>query len=45
MTNKQKKAVLEFARLIRHGSEEHRAWLMEAAQAFVEDRDLPEHRD
>jgi hypothetical protein len=32
---------IAFARAVLHGDEEHRAWLMEAAEAFVEGRPLP----
>lgn len=34
-------AVLEFASSILHGSDEHREWLLEAAQAFTEGREIP----
>lgn len=34
--------VRNFARAILHGDEEHRRWLLEAAEAFVEGRELPE---
>jgi hypothetical protein len=37
--------VLEFARRIRHGDEEHRAWLLDAAEAFIKGDPLPPPRD
>ncbi len=33
--------VLEFAKAILHGDEVHRAWLLEAAEAFVSGKPLP----
>lgn len=37
-------AVHNFARAILHGDEEHRAWLLDAADAFVDGRALPPPR-
>lgn len=33
--------VLRFAKAILHGDEEHRAWLLEAADAFCQDKPIP----
>lgn len=41
MSDEAKEAVLRFARAVLHGTEEHRAWLLAAAQAFAEGRPLP----
>lgn len=37
--------VREFANAILHGDDEHRAWLLEAAEAFIAGTSLPEPRD
>lgn len=37
--------VIEFARAVLHGDDEHRKWLLEAADAFVNGRPLPPPRD
>lgn len=37
-------AVRNFARAIQHGSDDHRAWLVEAAEAFVNGERLPPPR-
>lgn len=37
-------AVREFAKAILHGSEEHRAWLLAAAEAYIAGRPFPEAR-
>lgn len=34
-----------FTNLILHGDEVHKAWLLEAVEAFIDDRDLPPPRD
>lgn len=39
-----KNDVLEFAKAILHGDEDHRAWLMEAAQAYLDGKKLPAPR-
>jgi hypothetical protein len=39
-----KAAPLKFAQAILHGSDEHRAWLTDAAQCFVQGRELPRSR-
>ncbi len=36
--------VLDFARAILHGDEVHRAWLLEAADAYENGRDIPPPR-
>lgn len=33
--------VISFARAVQHGDDEHRRWLMEAAEAFVAGKPLP----
>jgi hypothetical protein len=38
LSPKQAKAVREFAQAVLHGDDEHRAWLMEAADAFIAGR-------
>lgn len=38
------RAVMEFAEAVLHGDGEHRAWLMEAAEAFIVKRPLPPPR-
>jgi hypothetical protein len=45
MTEDQKAAVKEFARSILHGDAEHRRWLMDAAEAFCEDKSMPKVRN
>lgn len=37
-------AVREFATAILHGDDEHRAWLLEAAEAFIAGHPLPAPR-
>jgi hypothetical protein len=36
--------VMQFAKAVLHGNEEHREWLLEAAQCFIEGKPLPERR-
>lgn len=38
------KKIREFARLILHGDEEHRDWLIEAADAFIAGEEMPPPR-
>jgi len=37
--------IRSFARAILHGDEVHRAWLVEAAEAFIEGKPMPPPRD
>src|SRR3954468_18360273 len=37
-------SVRRFARAILHGDEDHRAWLIEAAEAFIAGKQMPEPR-
>jgi hypothetical protein len=36
--------VRAFAKAVLHGDNEHKAWLLEAAEAFIEGKPLPEPR-
>ncbi len=38
-------AIFEFTGLILHGDVAHRNWLVEAAEAYVEGKELPPPRD
>ena len=40
-SRERRSAVLAFAEAVLHGDEEHRIWLMEAAECWVAGRDLP----
>jgi len=40
----ERAAVMQFADAILHGSHDHRDWLLEAAEAFVENRPMPAAR-
>ena len=42
--DKMKNATLQFAEAILHGSEEHRTWLLEAAQCFAKGQAIPVRR-
>jgi len=42
MTEDEKSRVEDFAEAILHGDEQHRAWLLEAAEAFNTGEPLPE---
>lgn len=35
------KAIRAFAKAVQHGDVRHRAWLLEAAECFIEGRELP----
>lgn len=37
--------VIKFALAVLHGDDEHKAWLLEAARAFVDRKPLPPPRD
>lgn len=36
--------VMAFAKAILHGSQEHRYWLIEAARAFIDNKEVPPPR-
>lgn len=36
--------VMQFAKAILHGDEEHQAWLLEAAENFIKGKKIPERR-
>ena len=39
-----KHPILRFTEAILHGDEEHQAWLLEAAQCFIEGKPIPDRR-
>jgi len=36
--------VMEFAKAILHGDEEHKEWLLEAAESFIKGQEIPARR-
>jgi hypothetical protein len=44
ITMSTRRHLRKFTRLVLHGDDEHRAWLLEAVQAYIDEKPMPPPR-